>query len=161
MFQKPIRLAVEAGEFFDHVGAYVAVFLFDSFGCFETAVCFAPITEERLDKVGDITTGDGDAFDGAANYVAFCDWDNVGDAVAGVDDDACEGPVGDFGRGPGCCQCEDGLDSDVEACAVEGFEHDFCRVFSVFGRVQGLTWGVSWIAGKAVKVDITGSVRRK
>ena len=102
MFEKTIGFAVEAGEFFDHVRTYVAIFFFDALGGFETAVGFAAVPQEGLDEVGDVAAGDGDAFYGAADYVAFCDGDDVGNAVAGVDDDAGEGAVGDFGGGPGC-----------------------------------------------------------
>lgn len=135
VFQESIGLAVEAGELFDHVRADVAVFLLDLFCGLETAVGLASISKKGLDEVCDISAGDRDAFDRAANHVALCNWYDVGHAVAGVNYDSGKGAVGDFGGCPRRGEGEDGLDGNIEAGAIEGFEHDFRRVFSVLGGI--------------------------
>ena len=135
MLEKAVRLTVEARKFLDHVRADIAVFFLDPLGGLQGGVGLASVSEEGLHEVGDVAAGDGDGFDGGADDVAFCHGDDVRDAVAGVDYYAGEGAVGDFGGGPGGGEGEDGLHGDVEAGTVEGFEHNLCGVFAVFGWV--------------------------
>ena len=93
MFHETVWLAVVAGEFFDDIGADIAVFLFDSFGRLETAVGLTAISKKRLDKVGNVTAGDRDALDGRANNIAFCNGDDVGDTIARVNNSAGQGAI--------------------------------------------------------------------
>ena len=79
-------IAVEARELLDDVGADVAVFLLDLLGCLQGAVGLAPVSQQGLYKVGDVTAGDGDGLDGRANDVSLSDGDDVRDAVTGIDD---------------------------------------------------------------------------
>ena len=88
VFQEAVWFVVVAAEFLDDVGTHVTVFFFDPFGCFEAAVRLASVSQQRLHEVGYVAPGDWDAFDGAPDYVAFGDGDDVRDAVAGVDDGA-------------------------------------------------------------------------
>ncbi len=53
----------------------------------------------------------------------------MGDAVAGVDDEA-GGPSGGI-------EAEDGLHGDVDCWNVEGLEHDLGHLFTIGPRVQG------------------------
>ena len=56
------------------------------------------------------------------------DGDDVRDAVAGVDYDT--------GRQALRVEGEDGLDGDVDAAELVGFEHNFAHSFAVFQGVQ-------------------------
>lgn len=141
VFHELVGFAVVAAEFLDDVRAHVAVFFFDSFGGFQAAVGFPSVAQERLHEVGYVSSGDWDAFDRAADYVALGYGDYVRHAVAGVNDGAGEGAVGDFGGGPGGGEGEDGLDGDVEAGTVEGLEQYFGSVFAVFRGIEGLALG--------------------
>ena len=58
---------------------------------------FTSLTHEVEDELGDITSGDGDVLDGRANDIAFCDGDNVSDAITRVNDGASEGTIRYFG----------------------------------------------------------------
>lgn len=131
-------IAVVLGELLDDVGADVAVLLLDLLGRLERGVGLASVTEQRLHEIGDITTGDGDGLDGRADDIALCDGDDVGHTVTGVNDGTGERAVRDFRRSPRRGQCQDGLDSDIHAGAVEGLEEDLGRVLAVLGGVQGL-----------------------
>lgn len=88
VFQESVGFAVVPAELLDDVRAHVAVFFFDSFGRLQAAVRLAAVPQQRLHKVGYVAPGDRDAFDRAADYVAFGHGDHVRYAVAGVDDGA-------------------------------------------------------------------------
>ena len=98
--QKAIRLVVEAGELLDDVGAHVAVLFLDLSGRFEARVWFASVSQEGLYEVGDVSTGNGDAFDRTANDISFRYWYDVRYAISGINDRAGERSIGDFGRCP-------------------------------------------------------------
>jgi len=77
----------------------------------------------------DVAAGDVDALDGVWDGEAFVDGDAVGDAVAGVEDEA--------GGAAGGVEGEDGLDGGVEGGDVEGFEEDLGGGFAVAAGVEG------------------------
>lgn len=131
-------IAVETAELLDNVRAHVAVLLLDLLGCLEGGVGLAAVTEEGLDEVCDVATGDGDRLDRRADDVSLGNGDDVGDTITGIDDSSGQRAILHLGGRPRCCKGEDGLHGDVETGAVEGLEEDLGCVFSVLGRVQGL-----------------------
>lgn len=140
---EPVRLSVVPGKLLDNVWRDVAEFFLDSFGSLEGAVGLATITQERLYKVGNVTTGDWDGFDGRADDVTLCDGDDVSDTLTTVDNGTGERAVLDLGAGPGSGESKDGLDSNVETGDVEGFEHDLGNILAVLGGVERLWQSVS------------------
>jgi len=71
VFLETLGLTVETGELLHDVGTDVAEFLFDLLRCFEGGIGFATVSEERLHKVGDVSTGNGDGFDGGTDDISF------------------------------------------------------------------------------------------
>lgn len=94
------------------------------------------LAKESLHETGDITTGDRNMLDCASNDITLRAGNNVRDTIARIDDCSRESAVGDFIGGPGCGQCEHGLDGDVETLDVERLEEDLGGVLAVLGRVK-------------------------
>lgn len=138
VFQEPVRLAVVASELLNNIRAYVTMFFLYFLCSLETAVWLAAVAEKVLYEIRDVSTSDGYALDGGADDVALSDGDNVGHTIAGVDNGAGQGSIGDLGGCPGCGKGKDCLDGNVETGAVERLEHDLGRVLAVLGRIQGL-----------------------
>src|SRR5690606_20474482 len=67
------RVSIEAVEFLDNIRADVAKLLFDLLGGLQAGIWLASVTEQRLDEVGDISTGDRDRLDGRSDNVALRD----------------------------------------------------------------------------------------
>ena len=87
-------------------------------------------------ELADIPTGDGDMFDRTSNDIPLSARDNVGDAIARVNDGPGERTIRDFVGGPGCGECENCLDGDVETFDVERFEKDLGSLFPVLGCIE-------------------------
>lgn len=136
VFGEAAGIGVEAVELLDNVGADVAELLLDALGSLQAGVGLASVTEQGLDEVGDVATGDWDGFDGRADNVTLGDGDDVGHTISGIDNGTGEGAVLGFGGGPGGSKGEDGLDGNVETGAVEGLEHDLGGVLTGFWRVE-------------------------
>jgi len=98
----------------------------------------APFSHKVENKLRDVAASDWDVFDGAPDDVSFGARNDVGYAVARVDDGSREGAVCDAVGRPGGSESKYGLDGDVEALDVEGFKEDFGSLLAVFGRVE---WG--------------------
>ena len=76
----------------------------------------ARLAQQCLQVLCHVPAGDVDAPDGGGQREAFVDGHGVGDAVAGVEDEA--------GCAAGGVEGEDGLDGEVQGGDVEGFEED-------------------------------------
>ena len=137
-----VRLFIVFPEFPDDVLANVAVVLLD-FPCDLHVLLrwnigeFTALAQQVEHELRDVATGDGDVLDGAPDHVALRAGDDVRNTVAGVDNGARERAVGDAVGGPGGGEGEHGLDGDVEALDVKGFEEDLSRLLAVLGRVEG------------------------
>ena len=131
-------ITVETAELLDDIRAHVAMLLLDLLGCLEGRVGLAAVTEQGLDEVCDVATGDGDRLDRRADDVSFGNGDHMRNTVTRVDDSSGQRAVLHLGGGPRCGKGEDGLHGDIKTGAVEGLEEDLGGVFSVLGRVQGL-----------------------
>lgn len=131
-------VAVETAELLDDIRADIAVRLLDLLGSLERGVRLTAVTQEGLDEVCNIATGDWDRLDRGTDDVSLGHGNDMGNTVTGVDDSSGQRAVLHLGGGPGCGEGEDGLHGDVETGAVEGLEEDLGGVFSVLGRVQGL-----------------------
>lgn len=94
------------------------------------------LSHEVEHELGDIATGDGYVLDGGADDIALSTGNDVSDTVSGIDNGAGESAVCDAVRGPGSCECENGLDGDVETFDVEGLEEDFGGLFSILGWIE-------------------------
>lgn len=86
MTGKSASVTVELGELLDNVRAHVTVFLLDLLGSFERRVWFASVTKQRLDKIGDVASSDGDRLDRRADDVALCDGNDVRNTVSRIND---------------------------------------------------------------------------
>lgn len=106
-------IPVETAELLDDIRANVAVLLLDLLGSLEGRVGLAAVTEEGLDEVCDIATGDGDRLDRRADDVSLGDGDHMGDTVTRVDDSSGQRAVLHLGGGPRCGEGEDGLHGDI------------------------------------------------
>lgn len=98
-----------------------------------------------------VSSSDVDALDGVWDGEAFVDGDAVGDAVAGVEDEA--------GGAAGGVEGEDGLDGGVEGGDVEGFEEDLGGGFAVaagvergFGEEEGVLEGEDEMVRKVLEI---------
>ena len=69
-----VRLSVILAELLSNIGADVSHLLFDGLGCLQTLLWGNPrlsLSQQLLDEVGDVSTGDRDVLDAAADHVAF------------------------------------------------------------------------------------------
>ena len=86
--------------------------------------------QQEGDQVArDVAAGHVEAAGQVVEDGGLVDGDDVGDAIAGVDDNA----GGEALR----VQGQHGLDGHVDTAEVVGFEHDFAHLFAVFQRVHG------------------------
>jgi hypothetical protein len=64
VLHEPAAVAVEPSKLLDNVRADIAVLLLDLLRRLERRVGLTAVSEKRLDKVGNISTGDWDRLDG-------------------------------------------------------------------------------------------------
>jgi hypothetical protein len=97
---------------------------------------FTALTHKIENELRYVASSDGNVLDCTPDNVPLGAGDDVGDAIAGVDDGAGERAIGDAAGSPRCCKCEHSLDGDIKSFDVEGLEEDLGCLFSVFGRVE-------------------------
>ena len=136
-----VGLGVVLPELLDDVLTHVRIILLDLSGDLELVLGrhlrhLAALSHEIEHELRDVPSGYRDVFDGAADHVALRAGDDMGDAVARVDDRAGQGAVGHAVRGPRCGEGEHGLDGDVQSLDVERLEEDFGRLLAILRRVQ-------------------------
>jgi hypothetical protein len=153
---EPLRFTVKPGELLHDIRANVTEGLLDLFGSLERRIRLATVSQERLNEVGDISSGDGNRLDGGPNDVTFglskalasravevrffgaYHRDDMGDTITGIDDSTCQAPVLDLVASPTRSKCEDSLHGDVETGTVERLEHNLGRVLARLWRIKGL-----------------------
>ena len=132
-------VGVVLGKLLGDVGAHVRVLLLDALGHLlglGGGDALVALTEELLDKEGDVAAGDGDVLDARADDVALGDGDDVSHTITRVDNGTGEGTLGHLAAGPGGSEGENGLNGDVETGDVEGLEEDLGEVLTVLGGVE-------------------------
>lgn len=134
-----LRLAVVLGKLLGNVWADIGVLLLDALGHFlglRRRNALVTLTEELLDKEGDVATGDGDVLDAGADDVTLSDRDDVSHTITRVNDGTGESTLSHLAAGPGGSKGENGLNSDVKAGDVEGLKEDLSEVLTVLGGVE-------------------------
>ena len=96
----------------------------------------ATLSHKVEHELRDVTTGDRDVLDGAADDITFRARNNVGDTISRIDDSSSECAVGNAVGRPGRGQSKDSLDGNIETLDVEGLEEDLRSLFTVLRRVK-------------------------
>merc|ERR1719414_25789 len=96
--------------------------------------------EDLHEVVGQVASGQVETQNGVRKSVTLVDGDSVGDAVAGIEDDA--------GGATGSVKRQNSLNRDVHGGGVESLKHDLRHLFSVgfgversFGEEDGMLFG--------------------
>jgi len=136
-----VGLRVVLSELLDDVLTHVRVILLDLSGDLQLVLgrylChLAALSHEIEHELRDVPPGYRDVFDGAPDHVALGAGDDMGHAVARVDDRAGERAVGHAVRGPRRGEGEHGLDGNVQPLNVERLEEDFGRLLAILRGVQ-------------------------
>ena len=136
-----VGLRVVLSELLDDVLTHVRIILLDLSGNLQLVLGrhlrhLATLSHEIEHELRDVPPGYRDVFDGAPDYVALSAGDDMGHAVARVDDRASERAVGHTVRGPRCGEGEHGLDGDVQSLNVERLEKDFGRLLAILRGIQ-------------------------
>jgi hypothetical protein len=137
-----VGLRVVLSELLDNVLAHVRVIFLDLPGDLQLVFGrhlrhLTTLSHQVEHELRNVTPGNRDVLDCAADDIALGARDDVSDTVARVDDGAGERAVRDAIRGPRRSERQYGLDGDVQPLDVERLEEDFCRLLAVLGRVQG------------------------
>lgn len=136
-----VGLRVVLSELLDDVLTHVRIILLDLSGDLQLVLGrhlrhLAALSHEIEHELRDVPPGYRDVFDGAPDHVALGAGNDMGHAVARVDDRASERAVGHAVRGPRCGEGEHGLDGDVQPLNVERLEEDFGRLLAILRGVQ-------------------------
>lgn len=102
---------------------------------------FTSVLKHLQSELSDVPAGERDALHAAADDVAVTYWEHVGDAIACIDDRACQVTgfhLVNLGIGASKLseQCKCRLDTDEKALDVKCLEHNLCDLLTVFGRVH-------------------------
>ena len=136
-----VGLRVVLSELLDDVLAHVRIVLLDLSGDLQLVLGrylrhLTALSHEIEHELRDVPPGYRDVFDGAPDHVALGAGDDMGHAVARVDDRAGERAVGHAVRGPRRGEGEHGLDGNVQPLDVERLEEDFGRLLAILRGVQ-------------------------
>lgn len=136
-----VGLRVVLPELLDDVLTHVRIILLDLSGDLKLVLGrhlrhLAALSHEIEHELRDVPSGYRDVFDGAADHVALGAGDDMGHAVARVDDRTGQRTVAHAVRGPRCGEGKHGLDGDVQSLDVERLEEDFGRLLAILRRVQ-------------------------
>ena len=105
-----VRLRIELPELLDDILTHVRIVLLDLPGDLQLVLGrhlrhLATLSHQVEYKLRNVSPGDRNVFDGAANHIALGAGNDMGHAVTRIDDSAGERAVGDAVRGPGCGEC--------------------------------------------------------
>ena len=105
-----VRLRIELPELLDDILTHVRIVLLDLPGDLQLVLGrhlrhLATLSHQVEYKLRNVSPGDRDVFNGAANHIALGAGNDMGHAIARIDDRAGERAVGDAVRGPGCGEC--------------------------------------------------------
>lgn len=139
--EKLVGLRVVLSELLDDVLTHVRIILLDLSGDLQLVLGrhlhhLTALSHEIEHKLRDVPPCYRDVFDGAPDHVALGAGDDMGHAVARVDDRAGERTVYHAVRGPRCGKGENGLDGNVQPLDIERLEEDLGRLLAIFRGVQ-------------------------